>query len=36
MALRNAKGSLKDLKTKNETIITDREKLDKKFKDCEK
>lgn len=35
MALRNAKGSLKDLKDKHEIITTDREALDKKFKKCE-
>jgi len=32
MALRNARGCLKDLKNKNETIKTERDTLDKKFK----
>jgi len=35
MALRNARGCLKDLKNKNETIKTERESLDKKFKTVE-
>ena len=35
MALRNARGCLKDLKSKNENIITERESLNKKFKTVE-
>lgn len=35
MALRNARGCLKDLKSKNETIKTERESLDKQFKTVE-
>ena len=35
MALRNAKGCLKDLKQKNDTIKKEREELDKKFRKVE-
>lgn len=35
MALRNAKGCLKDLKSKNDTIKKERDELDKKFRKIE-
>jgi hypothetical protein len=35
MALRNAKGCLKDLKSKSDTVKKEREDLDKKFRKVE-